>query len=41
MMVAVMADAATGAMALAWMLYFAPSLASVLVKPTRPNLAAE
>ena len=32
--------AAIGASALALMLYFAPSWASVLIKPTRPSLAA-
>ena len=31
---------ATGAMALALMLFFAPSTASTRVKPTRPILAA-
>lgn len=32
--------AAIGARALAWMLYLAPSSASVLIRPTRPSLAA-
>ena len=32
--------AAIGAMALSLMLYLAPSWASVLIRPTRPSLAA-
>lgn len=40
-MVAVICEAATGAMALTWMLYFAPSLANDFVKPVIPIFAAE
>ena len=40
MMSSVMRVSASGAMALALMLYLAPSTASTLVKPTRPIFAA-
>jgi hypothetical protein len=40
MIVAVMADAATGAIATALILYFAPSLANDFVNPIRLILAA-
>jgi hypothetical protein len=40
MMFSVMRVSASGAMALALMLYFAPSTARTRVKPTRPIFAA-
>lgn len=40
MTVAVIGEAAIGAIALALMLYLAPSLARVFAKPTNPILAA-
>lgn len=40
-MVAVMAVPAEGAMTLARMLYFLPSIANVLVKPIMPAFAVE
>ena len=40
MMVSVMADAAIGAIAVALILYFAPSIASDFVNAMRPILAA-
>ena len=39
-MSSVMRDCATGAIALAMMPYFAPSIASVRVSPTMPSFAA-
>jgi len=40
-MVAVIAEAAIGAITLALMLYLAPSRASVFANPTRPYFAEE